>query len=82
MEEYLIEVKKGGSIETLKSFCASPIEVLDSMISFSDISHIYKITHAKTNESWNFDNSALEDLRQLRNVIDDEATILNELRRK
>ena len=34
MDEYLIEVKKDGSIETLKSYCASPIEALDSMISF------------------------------------------------
>jgi hypothetical protein len=81
MDEYLIEVKKDGSIETLKSFCASPIEALDSMISFEDVSHIYKITHVKTNENWEFDNSSLEDLRKLRNVIDDESTIIKELRR-
>lgn len=81
MDEYLIEVKKDGSIETLKSFCASPIEALDSMISFEDVSNIYKITHVKTNETWGFDNSSLEDLRKLRNVIDDESTIIKELRR-
>ena len=81
MDEYLIEVKKDGSIETLKSYCASPIEALDSMISFEDVSNIYKITHVKTNETWDFDNSALEDLRKLRNVIDDKSTIIKELRR-
>jgi len=81
VDEYLIEVKKDGSIETLKSYCASPIEALDSMISFEDVSNIYKITHVKTNETWDFDNSALEDLRKLRNVIDDESTIIKELRR-
>ncbi len=82
MDEYLIEVKKDGSIETLKSYCASPIEALDSMISFEDVSNIYKITHVKTNDTWDFDNSALEELRQLRGVINNEEIIIKELRNK
>jgi len=82
MDEYLIEVKKDGSIETLNSYCASPIEALDSMISFEDVSNIYKITHVKTNDTWDFDNSALEELRQLRGVINNEEIIIKELRNK
>ena len=81
MDEYLVEVQKDGHIETLKSYCASPIEALDSMISFEDVSHIYKITHVKTNETWKFDNSVLKNLREMRNVIKDESTIINELRK-
>ena len=82
MDEYIIEVKKDNEVMSLKSYCASPIEALDSMISFEDGSDIYKITNAKTNESWDFDNSALDDLRKLRGVINNEETIINELRKK
>lgn len=80
MKEFLIEVNMDGEIETLKSYCVSPVEALDSMISFENISQIYKITDTTNNKSWEFDNSDLEKLRELRGLISDDKIILQTLR--
>ena len=43
MDEYVIDVVFDGEEEQLKTYCASPLEALDSMINFDDVSSIYKI---------------------------------------
>ena len=44
MEEYLVDVIFDGKKEQLKTYSASPLEALDSMINFDEVSAINKIT--------------------------------------
>jgi hypothetical protein len=81
MEEYLIDVLFAGKKEQLKTFSASPLEALDSMISFEDVEAVYKITRQTDKKNWSFDNKNLESLRELRDLINNEGDIMQELRR-
>jgi len=44
MEEYIVDVIFNGNKEQLKTYSASPMEVVDSMLSFENVSAINKIT--------------------------------------
>ena len=44
MEEYIVDVIFDGKKEQLKTYSASPLEALDSMISFDEVSAINNIT--------------------------------------
>ena len=81
MEEYLIDVIFDGKKEQLKTYSASPLEALDSMINFDEVSAINKITRVTDKKSWSFDNDQLLGLRELRGEISNEGDIMKELRR-
>jgi len=80
MEEYIVDVIFDGNKEQLKTYSASPMEVVDSMISFENVSAINKITRQTDKKNWSFDNKNLTRLRELRDLIDNEGSILQELR--
>ena len=81
MEEYLVDVIFDGKKEQLKTYSASPLEALDSMINFEDVEAVYKITRQTDKKNWSFDNKHLIKLRELRGLINNEGAILQELRR-
>ena len=81
MEEYLVDVLFDGKKEQLKTFSASPLEALDSMINFEDVEAVYKITRQTDKKNWSFDNANLAGLRELRDLINNEGDIMQELRR-
>ena len=81
MEEYIVDVIFDGNKEQLKTYSASPMEVVDSMISFKNVSAINKITRQTDKKNWSFDNKHLIKLRELRGLINNEGAILQELRR-
>jgi len=80
MDEYVIDVVFDGEEEQLKTYCASPLEALDSMINFDDVSSIYKITRTLDKKNWSFNNERLSELRELRGLINNEGDIMKELR--
>jgi len=80
MDEYIVDVIIDNKQEQLKTYSASQIEALDSMISFSAVDKIIKITRSHDNKSWDFDNDDLERLRELRGLVDDDKLILQTLR--
>jgi hypothetical protein len=81
VEEYLVDVLFAGKREQLKTFSASPVEALDSMISFKDVEAVYKITRQTDKKKWSFNNENLASLRELRDLINNEGDIMQELRR-
>jgi len=81
MEEYVVDVLFAGKREQLKTFSASPVEALYSMISFEDVEAVYKITRQTDKKNWSFDNENLAGLRELRDLINNEGDIMQELRR-
>ena len=81
MEEYLINVIFDGKKEQLKTYSASPLEALDSMINFDEVSAINKITRVIDKKNWLFNNEQLSGLRELRSLINNEGDIMKELRR-
>lgn len=81
MEEYLVDVLFDGKKEQLKTFSASPLEALDSMINFEDVEAVYKITRQTDKKNWSFNNDKLLELRKLRDLVNNEGAILQELRR-
>ena len=81
MEEYLVDVLFDGKKEQLKTFSASPLEALDSMINFEDVEAVYKITRQTDKKNWSFDNKNLSSLRELRGLINNESAIMQEFRR-
>ena len=81
MEEYIVDVIFDGNKEQLKTYSASPMEVVDSMLSFKNVSAINKITRQTDKKNWSFDNKHLIKLRELRGLINNEGAILQELRR-
>jgi hypothetical protein len=80
MDEYIVDVIINNKQEQLKTYSASQIEALDSMISFDGVDKIIKITRSNDNKSWDFDNSNLERLRDLRGLVDNDKLILQTLR--
>jgi len=80
MDEYIVDVVIDNKKEQLKTYSASQIEALDSMISFSAVDKIIKITRSHDNKNWDFDNDNLERLRELRGLVDDDKLILQTLR--
>jgi len=81
VEEYLVDVLFDGKKEQLKTFSASPLEALDSMINFEDVEAVYKITRQTDKKNWSFNNDKLLELRKLRGLVNNEGAILQELRR-
>ena len=81
MEEYLVDVIFDGKKEQLKTYSASPLEALDSMINFDEVSAINKITRVTDKKNWSFDNDQLLGLRELRGEVNNEGDIMRELRR-
>lgn len=81
MEEYLVDVLFAGKKEQLKTFSASPLEALDSMINFEDVEAVYKITRQTDKKNWSFNNDKLLELRKLRDLVNNEGAILQEFRR-
>ena len=80
MEEYLVDVIFDGKKEQLKTYSASPLEALDSMINFDEVSAINKITRVTDKKNWSFNNEQLLGLRELRGEINNEGDIMKELR--
>ena len=80
MEEYIVDVIFDGKKEQLKTYSASPMEVVDSMISFDEVSAINNITRLTDKKNWSFDNKNLIGLRELRDEINNEGDIMKELR--
>ena len=80
MEEYLVDVIFDGKKEQLKTYSASPLEALDSMINFDEVSAINKITRVTDKKNWSFNNEHLLALRELRGEINNEGDIMKELR--
>jgi len=80
MEEYIIDVLMDGKKEQLKTYSASPLEALDSMINLSSVEAIYKITRQTDKDNWSFDNDKLLELRELRGLVNNEGAIMKELR--
>lgn len=80
MDEYIIDVIIDNKQEQLKTYSASQIEALDSMISFEGVNKIIKITRSNDNESWDFDNTDLDRLRELRGLVSDDKLILQTIR--
>jgi hypothetical protein len=58
-----------------------PLEALDSMINFDEVSAINKITRVTDKKNWSFDNDQLLGLRELRGQVNNEGDIMRELRR-
>jgi hypothetical protein len=81
VEEYLVDVIFDGKKEQLKTYSASPLEALDSMINFDEVSAINKITRVTDKKNWSFDNDQLLGLRELRGEVNNEGDIMRELRR-
>jgi hypothetical protein len=81
VEEYLVDVIFDGKKEQLKTYSASPLEALDSMINFDEVSAINKITRVTDKKNWSFDNNQLLGLRELRGQVNNEGDIMRELRR-
>jgi hypothetical protein len=81
VEEYLVDVIFDGKKEQLKTYSASPLEALDSMINFDEVSAINKITRVTDKKNWSFDNDQLLGLRELRGKVNNEGDIMRELRR-
>tara|TARA_B110000967_G_C18656045_1_gene445810 strand:+ start:162 stop:413 length:252 start_codon:yes stop_codon:yes gene_type:complete len=80
VEEYLVDVIFDGKKEQLKTYSASPLEALDSMIGFEEVSAINNITRLTDKKNWSFDNEQLTGLRELRDEINNEGDIMKELR--
>jgi len=80
VEEYIVDVIFDGNKEQLKTYSASPMEVVDSMLSFKNVSAINKITRQTDKKNWSFDNKQLIELRELRDEINNEGDIMKELR--
>ena len=81
MEEYIVDVIFDGNKEQLKTYSASPMEVVDSMLSFENVSAINKITRQTDKKNWSFDNDNIQSLRELRDSINNKTDIIQELRR-
>tara|TARA_R110002012_G_scaffold244224_1_gene418919 strand:- start:276 stop:527 length:252 start_codon:yes stop_codon:yes gene_type:complete len=81
MEEYIVDVIFDGNKEQLKTYSASPWEVVDSMLSFENVSAINKITRQTDKKNWSFDNDNIQSLRELRDSINNKTDIIQELRR-
>jgi len=79
VEEYIVDVIFDGKKEQLKTYSASPLEALDSMISFDEVSAVNKITRLTDKKNWSFDNEQLLGLRDLRDQINNEGDIMKEL---
>jgi len=82
VEEYLVDVIFDGKKEQLKTYSASPLEALDSMINFDEVSAINKITRVTDKKNWSFNNDKLLGLRELRGYIGNEGDIMKELRKE
>lgn len=80
MDEYIVDVVIDNKPQQLKTYSASNVEALDSMISFTDVSKIIRITRTEDQKSWDFNNDDLEKLRELRGLISDDKLILQTLR--
>ena len=80
MDEYIVDVVMDNKPQQLKTYSASNVEALDSMISFTNISKIIRITRTEDQKSWDFNNDDLEKLRELRGLISDDKLILQTLR--
>ena len=80
MEEYLVDVIFDGKKEQLKTYSASPLEALDSMINCDEVSAINKITRVTDKKNWSFNNEHLLELKELRGEINNEGDIMKELR--
>ena len=80
MEEYIVDVIFDGKKEQLETYSASPLEALDSMISFDQVSAINNITRLTDKKNWSFDNEQLIELRELRDEINNDGDIMKELR--
>ena len=80
MEEYIVDVIFDGKKEQLKTYSASPLEALDSMINFDEVSAINKITRVTDKKNWAFNNEHLLELKELRSNINNEGDIMRELR--
>lgn len=79
MDEYIIDVIIDDKPEQLKSYSDSLFAAIDNMVSFDSVKSIVKIFRIKDGKEWNFNNGALERLKELRNEIVNEADLVEEL---
>tara|TARA_R100000963_G_C4550588_1_gene43696 strand:+ start:248 stop:505 length:258 start_codon:yes stop_codon:yes gene_type:complete len=79
MDEYTLEVNIEGHKEEIKSYSNSIHHVVDAMVNLNTIVSISKITRTRDKQVWNFDDASLDKLRELRNEIQNEALIYEQL---
>ena len=82
MDEYLIDVEFDGVAEQIKTYASSVFEAMDSMVTLKGVEEVFSILRTKDNKSWTVEELNLTKLRELRELIGDDAGIIEELRKK
>jgi len=82
MDEYLIDVEFDGVAEQIKTYASSVFEAMDSMITLKGVEEVFSILRTRDNKSWTVEELNLTKLRELRELIGDDAGIIEELRKK
>ena len=82
MDEYLIDVEFDGVAEQIKTYASSVFEAMDSMITLKGVEEVFSILRTRDNKSWTVEELNLTKLRELRELIGDDASIIKELRKK
>tara|TARA_R100001460_G_scaffold95617_1_gene137795 strand:+ start:276 stop:524 length:249 start_codon:yes stop_codon:yes gene_type:complete len=82
MDEYLIDVEFDGVAEQIKTYASSVFEAMDSMITLKGVEEVFSILRTRDNKSWTVEELNLTKLRELRELIGDDAGIIKELRKK
>ena len=82
MDEYLIDVEFDGVAEQIKTYASSVFEAMDSMVTLKGVEEVFSILRTKDNKSWTVEELNLTKLRELRELIGDDASIIEELRKK
>ena len=82
MDEYLIDVEFDGVAEQIKTYASSVFEAMDSMITLKGVDEVFSILRTRDNKSWTVEELNITKLRELRELIGDDAGIIEELRKK
>ena len=61
---------------------SSVFEAMDSMITLKGVEEVFSILRTRDNKSWTVEELNLTKLRELRELIGDDASIIKELRKK
>ena len=80
MDEYIIDVNFDGQKDIIKTYASSVYEAVDTIVAIETITDIISIVRSEDKKSWRTDNINLSKLRELRNSINDESLIYQELK--
>ena len=78
--ERVEQMNATGKKDIIKTYASSVYEAVDTIVAIETITDIISIVRSEDKKSWKTDNINLSKLRELRNSINDEALIYQELK--